>query len=105
MMGYVPRILPQSYIQTGLGNTYSAPPLVAADATTNSQSGGILSFVGSLLGGAMQSGTQSSFEFNAAAGQIHAQRLADQRSRRWAAFGALALGVAGVAGVVYLLRK
>lgn len=111
MMGYVPQILPQAYIETrslrGLGNYgYSAPPLVSANAAAQpSTGGGWLSLVTGLIGGAMQGGTQSSYEFNAAAAQIQAQRLANERSRRWGAFGALALGVAGLAGVVYLLRK
>lgn len=110
MMGYVPRLLPQSYIQTrGFGHAetgYSPPPLVQANASTGgSGTGGVLNFIGSLLGGAFQAGTQSSQEFNAAAGQLEAQRLAAERSRRWASFGAVAVGIAGLAGVVYLLRK
>mgnify|MGYP001585098016 CR=1 FL=1 len=114
MMGYVPQILPQSYVESrnvlsGFGEAgYSAPPLV--DARTgapagNSGGGGILSLIGTLFGGAFQAGTQGSQEFNAAAAQLQQQRLANERSRRLASFGAVAVGIAGLAGVVFLLRK
>ncbi|TAL42431.1 MAG: hypothetical protein EPN91_08610 [Salinibacterium sp.] len=110
MMGYVPQILPQSYIETrsfsGLGDTYSPPPLVQANASTGgSGGGGFLNFASNLIGGAFAAGAQGSMEFNTAAAQLDAQRLANERSRRWAAFGAVAVGIAGLAGVVYLLRK
>ena len=109
MMGYVPQLLPQSYVESrslrGFGDAgYSAPPLVQA-STGGTGGGGILSFIGNLLGGAFQAGTQGSQEFNAAAAQMNAQRLANERSRRFATFGAVAVGIAGLAGVVYLLRK
>lgn len=90
MLGYTPRILPSSYTETrGFGNLNA----------------GFLDLVGGLVGGAFQAGTTASQEFNAATAQIDAQELAAQRSRRWAAFGAVAVGIAGLAGVVYLLRK
>mgnify|MGYP001581956677 FL=1 len=113
MMGYVPQLLPQSYIESrslrGFGQDYSAPPLVdartGAPVTGGTGGGSILSFIGNLLGGAFQAGTQGSQAFNVAAAQLQAQRLANERSRRFATFGAVAVGIAGLAGVVYLLRR
>ena len=113
MLGYVPQLLPQSYVESrslrGFGADYSPPPMVdartGAPATGGTGGGGILSLIGNLLGGAFQASTQSSQEFNVVAAQLNAQRLANERSRRFASFGAVAVGIAGLAGVVYLLRK
>ena len=109
MMGYVPRTFPQSYIQarslSGLGDTLSPPPLVPANAPSNTQSGGLMSLFGSLLGGAFNAGGQGSQTLYSLQAQQDAEDLAAQRSRRWAAFGAVAVGIAGLAGVVYLLRR
>lgn len=98
MLGYIPQVLPASYIESksalggrlhgsrGLGN-----PLLA--------------MIGPMVNGMFQTGTQSTQGFIAAQQQLDAEGLASQRSRRWAAFGAVAVGIAGVAGVVYLMRK
>ncbi len=110
MTGYVPQILPASYIETRAvfsGFSDSAPPLVQAsgEPAPTGPSGGFLSIIGGLLGGAFKAGTTGSQEFNVAVSQLNAQRIANERSRRWGTFGAVAVGIAGLAGVVYLLRK
>lgn len=93
MIGYVPQIFPTKYIQTrtafnGLGALNSSP----------------LSLVGGLLANAFSAPGQGTQAFFAEQQQLDAEALASQRSRRWAAFGAVAVGVAGLAGVVYLLK-
>lgn len=109
-MGYVPQILPQSYIESrsfsGLGETFSPPPLVQANASNNATgAGGFLSIFSSIFGGAGSGAGGGAQTFYALSQQMDAERIAEERSRRWAAFGAVAVGIAGLAGVVYLLRK
>lgn len=93
MLGYVPQLLPQAYVQSGgpgLGRLGDA---------------GIVGSVLSLFSSGSQSAAGGSNVFNTALQQIQAQQLADERSRNWKTVGIAAAGIAGLAGVVYLLRR
>lgn len=101
MIGYVPRTFPALMIRSANANTGLLGKLGNAPALGALGDSALTSVFSSLFNG----GQAASQEFDVAASQVQAAQLDAERSSNWALFGTIAVGVAGLAGVVYFLRS